>query len=98
MSIKYQYVKAGREITGELPVPEKKLSHHEVVKTVLTEIANKEGERIIVSMMSSYVEGLSVGVDHFDPEGKEPSDQHTIESIKICEDGMHWNSIALIKK
>lgn len=97
MNIKYKYLKEKSEITGELSALGRVADHHEVVKAVLTEIANREGERIIVAMMSPYVEGLQLGVIHFDPEGKERSDQHTIQSIQICEDGIRWNSIALIK-
>ncbi|SFL49928.1 hypothetical protein [Azotobacter beijerinckii] len=96
MNIKYKYAKANSEVSGELSIPGNDAGHHDVVKAALTEIASKEGERIVVAMMSPYVEGLQVGVNHFDPVGVEPSEQRTIESIQICEDGENWNSVVVI--
>ncbi len=97
MTIKYKYVKAGHEFDGELPPLPNLTGHHEVVKAVLSEIATREGERIVVAMMSTYVEGQQVGIDHFDPAGVKPSEQRTIECIQISDDGMSWNNVALVK-
>ena len=96
MSIKYKYIKAGTVSNGEISSLKDEKDHHEIVKTVLQEIANKEGERIVVAMMSTYIEGLQVGVNHFDPDGAEPSTLSTIEKIEICSDGETWNTASLI--
>jgi hypothetical protein len=97
MSIKYKYIKAGTVTNGEISSLKAETDHHEIVQTVLKEIANKEGERIVTAMMSTYIEGQQVGVNHFDPGGAEPSTLRTIEKIEICSDGETWNTVSLIE-
>ncbi len=94
MRIDYKYRKNGREFTGELESP---VGHNDAVTAVLTKIASIEGERIVVDMMSAYVEGKRVGMNFFDPEEGAPAEESTIESIHVSEDGDSWNQIALVR-
>lgn len=97
MNIKYKYTKANFENIGELSIKSSDSGHQELIKAVLTEIATKENERIVVAIMSTDIEGLQIGVNHFDPIETQPSQQRTIESIQICEDGKNWNNVSIIK-
>ena len=96
MKIDYKYRKNGREIAGELVGEESTIGHHDLVAAVLTKIASIEGERIVVDMMSAYIEGKRVGMTYFDPKEGKPSEESTIESIQISKDGESWNNIALV--
>ena len=96
MQIEYKYRKNGREFSGELDGLEPSIGHHDAVAAVLTKIASIEGERIVVDMMSAYIDGKRVGMTYFDPEEGKPSAESTIQSIQISEDGESWNNIALV--
>ncbi|QBC42600.1 hypothetical protein [Iodobacter fluviatilis] len=97
MPIKYRYTKAGAITNGEISTTKDEIDHHETVQIILKEIANKEGERIVVAMMSTNVEGQQVGVYHVDPDAAEQSTLRTIEQIDICADGETWNTVSLLK-
>ncbi len=95
MSIKYKYIKSGTVSNGEISSLKDETDDYKIIKTVLKEIANKEGEQIVFAMMSTYIDGQQVGVKHFNPDGVEPSTLRTIEQIEICSDGENWNTVPL---
>lgn len=93
MTIKYRYTQAGEAHEGEIQRVADMTGVHEVVGTVVQQIANETGETVVFSMLNP-AGTAAVGTDHAEPQGVEDTGQRTVVTIDIFEDnGESWNSL-----
>jgi hypothetical protein len=93
MTIKYRYTQTGEVHEGELLRTADMTGSHEVVRSVVQQIANETGEMVLFSMLDPTGTAV-VGTDHAEPQDVENTQHRTVESLDISEDGgASWHSL-----